>query len=167
MNERAGEVIGLAAELGTPPTGGNADASSGFHGSASPTSSPSLSARPPEKRRRTGQEVSALPRHFPCLRCSVREPDFDAEAATGLGRDGDAMGVGDGLDDGETEPETVAGTRSLSTEAAERDEQLLDLVCRHDRTGVGDRHDRAAIAGNGRHLDPTGLRAVAVDVVQT
>jgi len=86
--------------------------------------------------------------------CGREEADLDVETPGTTGAEGEvgAVGGGDGLDDGQAEPEAVAVPCPVGGEALERLEQAAELIWGHDGSGVG--HFQA---------DPTAL-AVDEDV---
>ena len=53
------------------------------------------------------------------------------------------MGVGDGADDGQAEPVSLAVPGPLGAELPERLEQVLDRIWRDEGAGVADRDDGA------------------------
>jgi hypothetical protein len=96
-----------------------------------------------------------------------REAHFDVEAASRLrvGSDRSAVGVGDGLHDGEPETDTVAAAGAVGAESLEGLEEPLDCRGRHDGSGVSHGNDGLSAAGLGRHVDVAVGHVVAGGVV--
>ena len=72
--------------------------------------------------------------------CSRGKADIDSEAAAWLGLRGDhgVVCVGDGLDDGEAEADTLRGVGGMGSEPLEGLEETLEFAGRDQRAGVGD-----------------------------
>src|ERR1700756_2783828 len=101
-------------------------------------------------------------------RARVGEGDLDAQSAVPLrvDREPGVVRVGDRLDDRQAEADTVAVHRAVSTESFERLHELLDRVCRDDRSGIGDGDARASHHALGRDVDVTTLDVVADRIVE-
>jgi hypothetical protein len=66
------------------------------------------------------------------------EPDLKAAARSGARGDGGVVGVGDGLDDREAEPDTVSTGLGLRAESFEGLEEAREFPGWDERAGVGD-----------------------------
>jgi hypothetical protein len=73
----------------------------------------------------------------------------EAAAGTGAGGEGGTVSVGDGADDGQAEPVSLAVAGSLGAELPERLEQVLHRIWRDECAGVADR-DGGARGGQRR-----------------
>jgi hypothetical protein len=95
-----------------------------------------------------------------------REAHRDVEAALGPGMRGQLRAVrdGDGMDDGEPQPEPVpvvaAMPYPLVPQPLERLKQPVELARRNNRPGVGDPHDRPAGRRPGLDLGPAAAHVV-------
>src|SRR5712691_872797 len=77
--------------------------------------------------------------------CRQGESHFYVEAPSGAGAGGEggAVSVGDGADDGQAKPVSLAVQGSLDAELPERLEQVFYRVWRDAGAGVADRHEDA------------------------
>lgn len=106
----------------------------------------------------------ARPRRGRCAR-RERDPHGQAAARTGPCLDRAAVGGGDGRDDGQAEPEAIAGAAlparvrpgPFRAQPPERLEESGHLVVRDHRAGVVDPQDRAPRLRPGPQLDPALL----------
>src|SRR5262245_9233244 len=95
------------------------------------------------------------------------EADLGAQAAAGLRADGEggAVRMGDGLDDGQAEPEALAVAGAVGAKPLEGLQQPVHGGRRDDGPGVGHRQEGAGVPGAGEDLDGAAGRVVPQRVV--
>jgi hypothetical protein len=81
------------------------------------------------------------------------------------GGDGCVVGAGDGLDDGQAQPESVATAGAVWGEALERLEELVYRGCRDHWPGIGYGQDGAGAPGLGAYFDLAAGQVVLQRVV--
>jgi hypothetical protein len=95
------------------------------------------------------------------------EVDLDVETPGITGAEGEvcAVGGGDGLDDGQPEPEAVAVPCPVGGETLEGLEQAAELIWGHDRSGVGHFEDGPTALAVDKDVDVPAGKVVVQGIV--